>query len=592
MSKNAYSLLVEQPTYDVQYLIEERNRNTPSILHIQGPFLMANEANKNKRVYPLEEMVKEVNRYNDEMIVTKRATGELNHPSCITSSASILCEDGWKNITEISETEKVYTLNPKTREIELNQITKKIDQEYKGKMYRVNGRNINTLITPTHRLLLIDRYNNPVFVTIEEIFNNRTKYNKHRIPKTGNWFAETPDFFILKGVKNTLKKGKYLINPEIDSKIDYKTFVQFLGIWLAEGYTVTHRETTIGITQRKEEIKIQIRELLSKFPEEMKWSENISSSGTSTFILRDLRLSQFLKENFGTNCYNKKIPKQFKNISAPLLEEMIYWFNLGDGRFSTVIQEAGEYEIRNIFSTSKQLMLDFNEILLKSGGCGNITTIITEADYKFADRIIKAENKVPLYQLNIAKTEYVCLDDRFLKIEEVNDFDDRVYCVSVPNENFYCMDNGKCSWTGNSPEINLERVCHVVTELKQNGNIFEGKSKVLSTPMGQIVRSLIMDGVKLGVSSRALGRLEESKSGVNRVADFRLVAVDVVADPSVPSAFVNGILESKQWILNEDGKFAPAYDRFEKAISNIPTKEGNKYLTEEIIKFINSLKKL
>jgi hypothetical protein len=143
-----------------------------------------------------------------------------------------------------------------------------------------------------------------------------------------------------------------------------------------------------------------------------------------------------------------------------------------------------------------------------------------------------------------------------------------------------------------SPDINLERVCHVVTELKQNGNIFEGKSKVLSTPMGQIVRSLIMDGVKLGVSSRALGRLQEDGRGVNRVSDFRLVAVDVVADPSVPSAFVNGILESKQWILNEDGKFAPTYERFENAISNIPNKEGNKYLTEQIIKFINSLKTL
>ena len=106
-----------------------------------------------------------------------------------------------------------------------------------------------------------------------------------------------------------------------------------------------------------------------------------------------------------------------------------------------------------------------------------------------------------------------------------------------------------------SPEINLERVCHVITDLKQNGNIFEGKSKVLSTPMGQIVRSLILDGVKLGVSSRALGRLEEDGKGVNRVADFKLVAVDVVADPSVPSAFVNGILESKQWVLADNGQF-------------------------------------
>jgi hypothetical protein len=114
-----------------------------------------------------------------------------------------------------------------------------------------------------------------------------------------------------------------------------------------------------------------------------------------------------------------------------------------------------------------------------------------------------------------------------------------------------------------SPEINLERICHMVTELKQNGNIFEGKSRILSTPMGQIVRSLILDGVKLGVSSRALGRLDAS-GDYNKVSDFRLVAVDVVADPSVPTAFVNGILESKQWILSENGNFEPLFNAFEK----------------------------
>ena len=70
MSNNTYSLLVEAPTYEVKYIVEEKNRNSPSTLHIQGPFLMANEANKNKRVYPLEEMVKDVNRYQSEMIET------------------------------------------------------------------------------------------------------------------------------------------------------------------------------------------------------------------------------------------------------------------------------------------------------------------------------------------------------------------------------------------------------------------------------------------------------------------------------------------------------------------------------------------
>lgn len=141
-----------------------------------------------------------------------------------------------------------------------------------------------------------------------------------------------------------------------------------------------------------------------------------------------------------------------------------------------------------------------------------------------------------------------------------------------------------------TPDINLERVCHIMTEMKQNGNIFEGKSKILSNPMGQLVRSLILDGVKLGVSSRALGKLEPGKDGTNKVLDFRLVAVDVVADPSVPTAFVNGILESKQWVLADSGEFEPLYEKFQKNIASLPKNNTNQYLKEQIIMFINALK--
>jgi hypothetical protein len=140
-----------------------------------------------------------------------------------------------------------------------------------------------------------------------------------------------------------------------------------------------------------------------------------------------------------------------------------------------------------------------------------------------------------------------------------------------------------------SPEINLERACHIVTDLKQNGNIFEGKSKILSTPVGQVVRSLIMDGVKLGVSSRALGRVDQ-ENGVGKVSDFRLVAIDVVADPSVPTAFVNGILESKQWVLKDNGELEAFYEKFEKGISNLPSKNKDQYLREQFVAFINALK--
>jgi len=139
-----------------------------------------------------------------------------------------------------------------------------------------------------------------------------------------------------------------------------------------------------------------------------------------------------------------------------------------------------------------------------------------------------------------------------------------------------------------SADVDLERACHIVTEITQDDNIFYGKSKVLTTPCGQIVRALINDGVKVGMSSRALGTLEEG-SNHNTVKNMKLVAVDCVADPSYPKAFVNGILESKQWVLAKDGKYEEHYDKFEESVSKLPKKEINKFLTERILSFINKL---
>ena len=137
-------------------------------------------------------------------------------------------------------------------------------------------------------------------------------------------------------------------------------------------------------------------------------------------------------------------------------------------------------------------------------------------------------------------------------------------------------------------DVDLERACHMVTELTQDGNVFYGKSKVLTTPCGQIVRALINDGVKVGMSSRALGSLEEG-SNHNVVRNLKLVAVDCVADPSYPKAFVNGILESKQWGLADSGKYEEAYDQFEESIGKLPKKDVEKYLLERIMNFINKI---
>jgi hypothetical protein len=100
------------------------------------------------------------------------------------------------------------------------------------------------------------------------------------------------------------------------------------------------------------------------------------------------------------------------------------------------------------------------------------------------------------------------------------------------------------------PTVNLDRVSHKIISLRESGSNFIGKAKILSTPMGKIAESLINEGVKLGVSSRGIGSLCINREGINVVGeDFMLAtAADIVADPSAPDAFVQGIMEGKEWV--------------------------------------------
>ena len=99
------------------------------------------------------------------------------------------------------------------------------------------------------------------------------------------------------------------------------------------------------------------------------------------------------------------------------------------------------------------------------------------------------------------------------------------------------------------PTINLDKVSHMITKLEEDGNNFVGRAKILSTPNGQIVKNLIDDGAKLGVSSRGLGSLESKGNAQYVKDDFQLAtAGDIVADPSAPEAFVNGIMEGTEWV--------------------------------------------
>jgi hypothetical protein len=142
-----------------------------------------------------------------------------------------------------------------------------------------------------------------------------------------------------------------------------------------------------------------------------------------------------------------------------------------------------------------------------------------------------------------------------------------------------------------TPSINLDRVSHLIVDLRKEGTNYIGKAKILETPMGNIARGLLDGGANLGVSSRALGSLEMNKEGVQIVQDdFMLsTAADIVADPSAPDAYVRGIMENKEWVF-VDGKFVEKHIEEAKAIIR---KAPSKQLQEaKLVAFQNFLSKI
>jgi hypothetical protein len=143
------------------------------------------------------------------------------------------------------------------------------------------------------------------------------------------------------------------------------------------------------------------------------------------------------------------------------------------------------------------------------------------------------------------------------------------------------------------PTINLERVSHMIKELNRNGDNIMGKAKIMTeTPYGKIVKNLMDEGAKLGVSSRGMGTLKKDKKGVNLVqSDFQLAtAADIVADPSAPNAFVEGVMEGVDWIQDINGNWVSQYiEETQKEIRKVSKAELEEAKVNAFLKFLKQL---
>jgi hypothetical protein len=540
--------------------------------------------NKNGRIYPKDVLIPQVQLY-QELVNTNSAVSE-----CFSPDTKILTKDGWKLIKNISNDEEILTLNRITQKTEYQKITKKINDDYIGLLYHIKSLNIDIKVTPNHRFIIEDSKNELIEVTADELFSS------------------TENNIFWNGKYKLLKRFNY----EYDSTLNFcfdecniksEDFYSFMGIYLAEGCVITDRYL-IQITQKKESVIRKIEELLNNT--KLNYIKHTRKNSTVDFHIKNRELFIYLSK-LGKS-YQKYIPTELKDNSPQLLKILFDWYMLGDGRNVRTRNKktkefTGKYK-QSVFTVSKKLIYDLQEILLKSGGSGNITIDTKRKDRKIIDkllvdgdiinkeRIIKRINSSALFSLNVSKTNNIYLDKRTIKINKIN-YSGKIVCVKVPNETIFIMRNGKALWTLNSDHpdssiISLQNISHMITKMwwgkGEQENVLYGQLKIIVSPgyirygvvsvIGDKIVLYLQNKIKLGISSRGVGTLKEV-NGENLVqADFELIGFDLVATPSTPGAFLfpahkgdlsfgenyinkNGIL-----LKEEEGKLITALNKF------------------------------
>lgn len=525
---------------------------------VVGVVQRADAKNQNGRVYPYDILSKEIDRYKNEVISVGNSLGELDH--CLLGENEVLTTDGWKRLDEITGDEVVQTYNTETGEIDLSPILKTHKFFYEGKMLRLkNKKKLDITMTPNHRMLLWNRNNEPYYIKAEDAFENwknkDSKQNHSRIFSSGEWIGETHSYFQV---------------PGSEIKIPIKAWLGMFGLWLAEGHVAGSKggkvhSYEVVIHQKKKENISKIRELLNST--ELDWVEYEYSDGRFTWTLRDKIFHEYFSQ-FG-NSSTKYIPKEILSLSKPLLSIMFDWMLIGDGRNRK--SSSGEL-IKEYSTISKNLANGVSELIFKLGYRSFIKSHKPTEDILIEGRTIPKENCSEIYTIGL-NTSSTSMDSRFIFFEEI-DHKDYVYCISTVNGNFLTRSpNGYVCWTGNTnePIIQLDRVSHLIEDLWWGGPEEKevwGRIRLLPTPKGEIAKKIVLQGIPLGISSRAVGSVE-SKGECDYVKDdLNMICWDLVGTPSTDNAYLK-LHEAKEVRNFDSRKVYPARYRIKETLQDL-----------------------
>lgn len=355
---------------------------------------------------------------------------------------NILTKNGWKSIDVINKSDIIFTLNTSNNQIELNNIDDISSYYFNGVLPHIKSRNIDEFIFTNCGYPIYNRNRKfKKFITYNDLICNDQNLSDYYIPKTAEWCYEYNDTITIEPVDrsalpNNLKKNlvETYTKPLI-LKLD--CFMKFIGIYLSEG-NIRKKGYGIQITQVKKETSKLIEEMLIELG--LPFSIENSKSGKTTYYIFDARLHTYLKP-LG-DCYNKYIPFEIKNKSKELLIILYDWFVLGDGRKRGSVEK---YQSTDVFSTSKQLILDLNEIQFKIGYNGSFHEEKRDYDRYISNRLIKGVNCKPLYFTYKSLTKGIYLSKKHIQISE-KPYNGIVHNIKVKNNTFYTMVNGKTHW--------------------------------------------------------------------------------------------------------------------------------------------------
>lgn len=559
--QTGHGLLVENEGY--MCLDEQTHRNINESVAEKGgwfcpnPFIVSavfqkyGIENHNGRIYPEDILKREVEKYQLK-IQERRAYGE-----CYRPEAMILTEAGWKQLKDVKINENVLTLNSETNEVEIKPIKNIIKKKAERGLVNIKGQSINDYVTPEHGYPIYKRSGTfSGFYTATDLLENRVPDQGHSfIPKTGTWIGKDDENFIIPALseneipKNMSKslRDKY----SEDLVIPMETFAKFMGIYLSEGSHSKSVGYRVNIHQKKQDVCEEIEHMLDEWG--INWTvAKRKSDGANTYTISDKRLHKYVSK-FGL-CYDKYVPFELKQQSKKTLQIFYDWFVMGDGRTrGDKRRKTSAGMSTDVFSTSKRLIEDLNEIQFKIGYSGVFHEEERNNDRTIeGNRVIKGENTRKMYFTYKSLTKGIYLDNRFIETKAVP-YEGDVMCIEVDNHIWYVSDNGKCHWTKNCnhPDdsvIDLGRVCMNIIELHWENHTLVGKLEIITSEafrktgliccLGDTVANLLLSGLKIGVSSRAVGSVEQKFGKMIVGDDLELICWDVVSDPSTPGSFI------------------------------------------------------